>query len=191
MSIGVTEICNLALGHIGSDRIGHIDEDSTEARQCKRFFDASRDAALREYDWDFARRRAVLALLADAVSEWRFVYQLPADCLAPRELAGDCRDDPPIPFRIEETRLLTDRPEAVLIYTGRVVNAGLLDPLFVRAFSLHLAAQIVMPLTQDKQLLQLIEQRYALALPVAKAADANQWKEPAPAPVPDWIAARG
>lgn len=186
----VTEICNLALGHLGQAHIDHIDEASTEARECKRFYAAARDATLRGHDWDFARARAQLAALTETVADWLFVYQLPADCLAPRWLVQSDRAARPIRFRVEGSRLLTDQAGATLAYTSRVTDTLLFDAAFIEALSYKLAAHISLPLTEDLRRRQAMEQLFSNALMAAKADDANQDQD-VQTYVPDWIEARG
>lgn len=188
--MSVTEICNLALGHLGQAHIDHIDEASTEARECKRFYAAARDAALRGHDWDFARVRAQLAALAETVPDWAFVYQLPADCLAPRWLVQADRNARPIRFRVEGRRLLTDQDSAVLAYTARIADVMLFDDSFIEALSYKLASHLALPLTEDLRRRQMMEQLFASALLTAKVDDANQ-DQSMPDWVPDWIEERG
>ena len=58
----VIEICNRALSNIGNSRsINSLTEASKEAGQCSLHFDACRDAALADFDWNFATKRLALA----------------------------------------------------------------------------------------------------------------------------------
>lgn len=51
----VIEICNRALSNIGNSRsINSLTEASKEAGQCSLHFDSCRDAALADFDWNFA-----------------------------------------------------------------------------------------------------------------------------------------
>lgn len=79
-----TNICNLALGHLGIGvEIGNVDtERSREAMACRRFFDAARMETLRHWCWPFATRIAALALVQECPNqEWQYSYRYPSDAL--------------------------------------------------------------------------------------------------------------
>jgi hypothetical protein len=60
----ITDICNAAISHVGTrSKISSIDEGSAEANACLTHFAMVRDAALRLFDWNFARITAQLAQL--------------------------------------------------------------------------------------------------------------------------------
>jgi len=78
------DICNLALSHLGdSATVTSIDppEGSAQAGHCKRFYPISRDALLEMHSWGFATRRAVLALTAEEMDQWAYVYVRPNKAL--------------------------------------------------------------------------------------------------------------
>ena len=53
------KICNMALAHLGADRIASIDDTSEEAVQCKIWFEPIRDTVLEERELTFAERRFI------------------------------------------------------------------------------------------------------------------------------------
>lgn len=59
-----TDVCNRSLSAIGtSTTIASLNEDSTEARQCKLLYAPTRDRVLRMARWGFARKMVNLSLL--------------------------------------------------------------------------------------------------------------------------------
>ena len=88
-------ICNLALSHLGDTAtVTSIKppDSSKQAQLCARFYWVARDAVLEMHAWNFATRRATLALLQEVVCDseprvypdgspatWRFQYALPGD----------------------------------------------------------------------------------------------------------------
>ena len=46
-----TDICNLALLHLGKQPIADINEASETARRCKLVYNHTRDTVLRDYPW--------------------------------------------------------------------------------------------------------------------------------------------
>lgn len=54
-----TQICNLAISHMGGRNLTDVDTDQTqEAIVLRTWFDAARDEILRAYPWNFATKRA-------------------------------------------------------------------------------------------------------------------------------------
>lgn len=82
----VIDICNLALANLGdSATVVSIDppEGSAQAEHCARFYPMVRDALLEMHDWSFSSKRALLAQLANPVTQWAYCYAAPADMLNP------------------------------------------------------------------------------------------------------------
>jgi hypothetical protein len=182
-------ICNLALGHLGADKIDALTEASTEARACNRFYSQTLDALLAAgHPWRFARHEAVLAEVTGVTGgRWSHTYALPADLLRVREvrppdgtlsgviLPGDLtsRDEGGAPYALFGDRLLTDLSPVSLSYIRRVDDPTKFPPLFVEALSWHLAARLAMPLTRDANQRQAAFQMALQTQAAASAADAN------------------
>ena len=84
MPASEVSVCNLALARLGIDvPIANLEtEQSKAASQCRLHYETARDAMLADFPWNFARRRAALAELADDPAEgWEYNYALPNDCL--------------------------------------------------------------------------------------------------------------
>ncbi|SCM79743.1 conserved hypothetical protein [uncultured Pleomorphomonas sp.] len=181
-------ICNLALGHLGADKIDALSEASTEARACNRFYGQTLDALLAAGPpWRFARQEAVLAEVSGvAAGRWAHAYALPVDLLRVRAvrpadgalagvlLPGDLRGaEDGYPYELFGDRLLTDLSPAALRYIRRVDDPSKFPPLFVEALSWHLAARLAMPLTRDAGQRQAAFQMALQTQAAASAADAN------------------
>ena len=69
-----TDVCNMALAHLGKGRIANIDEQTEQARQCKLFYETTKKQLLREYTWGFAKRIMKLAELTDESPYWEYLY---------------------------------------------------------------------------------------------------------------------
>lgn len=84
-----TEICNVALAHIGhTDSIADVEtERSKAAVMCRRFYPLAVRNAISDFPWSFARKVVNLALLDGETSDkYDYVYAMPNDCLEPREI---------------------------------------------------------------------------------------------------------
>ena len=193
-------ICNLALGHLGADKIDALSEASSEARACNRFYGQTLDALLAAGPpWRFARHAAVLAEVtgtaadAGSLGRWAHAYALPVDLMRVRALRpsdGPLPADGSYPYELSGDRLYADVAPAVLHYIRRVDDPSKFPPLFVEALSWHLAARLAMPLTREPGQRQAAFQMALQTQAAAGAADAND--EPAEGGfVSDYERARG
>ena len=151
MSLTETNICNMALGRIGANRILNIDdtsEDSTQNVLCQLHYDQTRDALLRSHWWRFARER--VELVDSGVTpdfEWDYQFSLPDDFLAMRSIYEDRVSDENIdPYELEGKTLLTDESEMFIRYIKQVTDPDDFDPLFIEVLVLQLALKLVSPL---------------------------------------------
>jgi hypothetical protein len=162
MASSETEICNLALSHLGVGKeIAALEtERSDEASACRRFYDTARDETLRDFAWPFATKIAALGLLTDSddddhpTEEWTYQYQEPSDSLAFRKIQSGTRNDSRasrISYRKAYgeagTVIFTDQEDAIGEYTIRVDDPQRYPSDFVMAFSFRLAALIAPRLT--------------------------------------------
>jgi hypothetical protein len=177
MISSATDICNVALGHLGEARITSLEEDSVAARACALHYRMTRDQVLRSHRWNFAQARAVLSRLDDAPAfGWSYQYELPANCLRVLEVndseAGDVITDA---YLIEGRALLTNAESVNLVYLRRIEDVGQFDALFVEALAVKLA--IVLSETirgttaRTAELAQVYER---VTAPLAKRVDANE-----------------
>lgn len=193
------EICNMALARIGhSERIASLEEKSKAARVCKLFFDQVRDYVLRDCDWPFATAYKVLADLGSPPLNWQFRYQYPNDCLKARyinvpgiRLMGE---EQMITYQIAAGSngrvILTDMPQAELVYTLAITDPLLFDPMFVSALAWRLASEIAMPLAVEPGYASGALQAYQFEVGQAYAAALNESQKD-PDIASEFIRARG
>ncbi len=162
--------------------ISQLDEGSTESIPCRAHFAQVRDTILRAFPWNWARRRVALTNLGNPPSNWGFSYAYPTDCLQALSLvlpgARIPRRDLAPPFEIgnDGTRrvIYTDLAQAELVYTGRVENVALWDPLAQEALVNLLASKIAMPLAVKPDLAQGAMNAYRVAMTMAAAQSLNE-----------------
>lgn len=198
-------IWNMALGWVGTRTVAGESENTHEVVQCRLFWDSARRQALRDYPWNFARRRTWLAAVPMPEGyerEFRFAYALPSDCLKckrafPGGAVGRSRTgEEASRFIIAHdhghgrTVLLTNAENALLEYTADITDATLFDDLFAALLARKLAALIAVPLLKNNaQKVQELEQLYRAAIPGGVEADSSEGAE---AEKPDaWILSRG
>ena len=189
------DICNRALSRLGTRAtISALDENSTEARTASIWYAATRDVLLRSHDWNFARRRVVLAEQGVAPTGWAFRYAFPTDCIRLLRLASATPDMGSVRFEVAGDAtsrfVLCDEPAAEAVYTARVDDPNLYDAGFAVALVDQLAAHIAYPVTQKTEIAVRLAQMARAALADAMAADVNEAKGANGDRLPDWIAAR-
>jgi hypothetical protein len=184
MATSQISIVNIALSRLRIATINSLDDASEEARQARLHWDVARDAVLREYDWNFARRRKALALYDAEPIGWTYAYAYPSDCVKARRLltADGALDPNGLPYEFEAGRtedgshraIMCDIEECVLEYTCRADVASEYDALFVDALAWRLGAEISMTLRGEASAWNAAMQSYGLALGRAMACDANE-----------------
>lgn len=194
-------IWNMALGWVGTRTVASETEHTQEAIQCSLYWDQARRQALRDYPWNFAQCRAVLAAapMPEGWDDYAHAYALPDDCLRVRAVRvpgmGDLSHRRSVHHRVVMDKqggrrvLLTDAVPVVLEYTADLDNPRIFDDLFVGVMARKLAAMIAVPLLKDNSAkVNELEQLYRAALPAAREADAAEEYRGA---APDaWLCAR-
>ena len=189
------DICNRALSRLGTRAtISALDENSTEARTAYIWYAATRDVLLRSHDWNFARRRVILAEQGSAPTGWSFRYAFPTDCIRLLRIASALPHRDSVRFEVagDSTSrfVLCDEPAAEAVYTARVDDPNLYDAGFASALVDQLAAHIAYPITQKTEIAVRLAQMARAALADAMAADVNEAEGADDDRLPDWIAAR-
>lgn len=89
-------ICNTALGYLGDTaEIASLNEASTQAQLCKKFYAPARDALLEMAAWGFATTRAALAEIDGSwQKQWQHAYAMPNNVMnvlavLPSDAPGD------------------------------------------------------------------------------------------------------
>ncbi len=148
MSIGPTsveQIVNEALDRIGyPERIGNIYEGTKQARIALDIYSQTRDALLREVDWDFSELIAVAVVAATPPPAlWLNAYVYPTDCIRIRNLfngtyLADKNNPTPTNWTVADSPvdgkvIYANLDGAVLIYSAQVSNMTLWEPLFTES----------------------------------------------------------
>lgn len=180
-------ICNQALAEIAAQDIDSIDENSLEAKTCKKFYaDTLTELLEGDHAWNFATKRAPLStsVVNGRPEEWVFAYDMPDDCAFPQRLlpnmvgggapVGEWADGLGRLYDIEAGTLYTSFESATLEYTANTLVEARMPALFARAFSLALAVKLVWPIKKSRELKGDLIKAAEVALQRALAADANR-----------------
>lgn len=193
-----TSIANRALQMLGAASILALTDNSKEARESTRCYDACRRAELRAHPWNFAFRRALLAPSADAPSfGFAYAFPLPADCLR-----VPLPNDFDLDWEIEGRAILTnstnspwsadvpagDGASLALRYVADIEDASLFDAAFCEVLAARMAVEMCEVITQSNQKAQIVQGKYKDALATAYACDALE-NLPADPPEDPWVVA--
>lgn len=156
--VSVTDICNMALSHLGIGRkVGDVETDRTEeAKSFNEFYQITRDEMLEDFHYPWAMVTAELGLVEeDPTTEWRYSYRYPSNALKMKRIQSGLRNDSMdsrIPYRISRDGtgklIYTDLSDAVMEYTFRETDPGRFNPLFITALSFLLAFKMAPRLTK-------------------------------------------
>ncbi|AIY40188.1 Phage protein [Collimonas arenae] len=148
-------------------------------------------------------------------SPWLYEYAVPSDCVLARFVmptiqAAVPSSTPGIPSQVTAMNqpvrfvlstdldptgnpinvILTNQPQATLVYTFRNLNPAMYDARFVEALAAFLGAKICIPLTGDKAMMKMalaMAQQYTMD---AQASNGNEGLTVIDH-APDWIRVRG
>lgn len=188
------QICNMALSHIGSDaRVSSISppDGSVEAGYCATFYDMARTEMIEPGNWAFALKRAALAQITNASNAWAYSYLKPSDCqralrvLRPNvsvtvftqdTVTAHTDDHDSAAFEIEGDTLYSNEPDAVLVYSGDVVDTNKFPASFTSALSFLLSSYLAGPIIKGNEGTRVgdaMRQRAMSLADMSAAASAN------------------
>lgn len=178
MAESATTICNKALKAIGDAPITSIDNsDDVNARDCKTFYENTRDALLREHPWNFAQKRAQLERLTETPAfEFDYAYLYPNDCLrivSIHNSSGDMIVDAGA-WVVEDRKILSDEETLYIRYTKRAEDVRTFDPLFIDALAARLAVAIGQARSKSTSLVEQLAGMYASKVSLAKLHDSAE-----------------
>ncbi len=190
-----TEICNLALGWIGANRITSLDveEDSVEWLLCSENFDGLRDAVLEEREWTFAVTRIVINPSGD---EPEFgaerLFPKPSDSVRiltvhdnavvrpqpttqPTAVSRGVHDIPQLTgWQVEGDFILGNADKIYVRYNRRVTETGKFSSAFVQCLAQRIAAELALPITESKTLWDRMWNAYAAKVSIGAVTDGMQ-----------------
>lgn len=188
---------NDACDEIGAARILAENENSTEARACRRHYPLVIAEMLVGKDFSMATRRTLLTETTnDRSNDWLYAYSLPGNMASPLKLIPDIealglgipvpipgqpyleswsiQSDLAAPYIIEGTTLYTNAEGATLEHTINDLTGIITSPLVDRAIALELAARIAVPVKRSIELKREKQAEARVAWDEALADDRNR-----------------
>jgi hypothetical protein len=165
-------VCNLALAKVGDEsaQITSIpatpsEEYSNEANLCAKFYETTLREVLEATEWKWARKRATLALnVGTPTFEWTYSHALPADCARPLKVSSTTDTQRQYNYTsewdVEDGNVVSNQSELWMLYVANVSTLNKADALFIKTLYTALAAKLVFPLTENRNLTKDIMNEY-------------------------------
>jgi len=198
VSYSQAAICNIALGHLGINRlITDLESERTskaQAQACITHYDLALEVTLKAHRWPFAQRVVALATISGFTSDvWTYAYRAPSDFLAAHTINRTEANVQGERFQVggdaSGAIIYTNAEDAVLDYTARVTQPGLYPADFVEALAYQLAIRVAQPLSAEENLRQVARDGYRHAITEAMTTAANEGQGTEP-PADEFLAAR-
>ena len=194
--MNITDVCNMSLAYLGKGRIASIDEQTEQARQCKLFYEYTKQRLLREYTWGFAKRIVKLADLDIVNPFYRCVYAYPNGCVCVKRIF-ECQDMLDDEERVRKVAIVDyteakrekyevymvsdnvrgigcDVEKAWCEYVYDVVDLNICSSDFIEALTHMLAYEMALALTGNMQLKNSEYQQAMAVLDRAKYTSAAE-----------------
>jgi hypothetical protein len=182
-SLTRTDIINLALREIGTDRISDHTESSPEADVARDVWEQALRMSLSRHQWTFAMEPARLARSRTApAARYSYIYTLPGNFVRLGSISPSSSLEPPlIDYAMRASGIHTDATSVYIEYVQSDCPEGTWPPWFTDVFVVDLASLMASPLkstTERERLEQLAQKRLA----TARSIDSQQkppmrWRE--------------
>lgn len=158
--VSETSICNMALSWVGGAPITALSDRSKTAEWCRNNYPFIRDAVMEAHMWSFATVRVISDNAEPDVDGWdtSFMHSIPTNWLGVFRCYRDISSKNPREW-IQSTGWDTQgvyvrAVDETLYMEGviRTTDTGKFSPLFVQALAARLAADMAIPLTENREL---------------------------------------
>ncbi len=181
MTYSKAQIFNISLNILGvSTPLENANSSDNRSILLNNYYFLARDYVLKDFDWNFASIFRELSLVEkfDLVSEYKYCYNYPNDCICARDLfeKGDYRIQKFAISSLEngDRAILTNVDKAVLRYTRRVEKEIYFSCEFSMALAYYLASLTSSVITGSIQKGESAYQRYREILKHAKVLNADE-----------------
>jgi hypothetical protein len=176
-TVSEVTICNQALGWLGQDPITSLNDNNTTASLCKANYAHLRDAVLEARAWTFASARHVSESADRDAFDQFFLHGIPTGWLVVRRCFRQVTESRALDSRgwsREGNKVLAKEATVYLWGTQRIDDPGQFTPAFVQALAARIAADLCVPLTENRQLQVDLWNLYERKVSEAAATDGGQ-----------------
>lgn len=169
-------ICSAALLQLGKAPINDFLEAGDLARLCSNLYPQERDSLLRENDWNCAKKRAVLAPLAEVPSfGWAKQFALPEDFLRLISIGDRWINSPNCTrFKIEGRAILASGDILPIEYIFRNEIESTWDSKLIELMTARMLWKLAYPVTQSTTLRDELKSEYERMGRAARAIDSQE-----------------
>jgi len=160
MAYSDVNISNMALALCGAAPFRDFTETNKRSRMCQTLFEPTKNLLLSKFDWPFARRYATLNqldLTGQPIPFGSYGYQLPNNCLTPRDIYPKGSRDKWI---VMGDALYTIQTSVGLYFTAQVTDISSVSDTFAHLLAQAIAIKIAPAITQDKKLTAVLANQY-------------------------------
>ncbi len=176
--VSETSICNQALSWVGHGRITSLEDPSSTGEWCRDNYPFIRDSVLEERMWTFATER--ITKTSNDLDDWGQMYKfaVPLDWLAVYRVYRDVSNNQRLLKSegwVREGRYVLANDSTIYLWgIKRVTDTGQFSPLFTQALAARLAAEMAVPLAENRQLQADLWALYGDKLREAAVRDGQQ-----------------
>ncbi|MBU2527627.1 MAG: hypothetical protein KKC03_13610 [Bacteroidetes bacterium] len=191
MTIALIDIYNGALGKLGVERIAVIDEDSDQRIALDDQYTQSLEAVLEAFPWKFATKRVALAadVTAPIFPEDMYRFIIPDDCVRILSVWNGVTND--IEWDEEEGFVITDQDTFYIRYTSNGIAVTDFSKLFRETLEYKLAAQVALPLKQNRGVMETMVTLFQQKLIQAQTIDSTKRSKRKASQKSSWLSSRG
>lgn len=173
-----TDICNIALRRIGSERLNDLYTDvSHVATVARDIYDEARRDCLNLHNWNFASKRAALTVSTTAPAfGWDYAYPLPDDFI--RMISVHPYDDETatVEYRLEfqesdDRVLVTNSNQIFVRYVFDLEDVSAFSAAFRDVLAFRLAREFAAAIPQSSSTAELTDAAFRRKLSHAKSID--------------------
>jgi hypothetical protein len=159
---------------LGAEFITSFDDNTVEAKLCKANYEPVRDTVLEEHNWTFATQWRVLVAAANpAEGEFDKEYPLPSDVLTVLVVGEDYEHQEN--WQLENNAIRTNAAgKCQVLY--RVTDPSKFSSMFIQALVARLAAEMAIPITNSRTLMETMYALYEQKISKAASRDSQQGK---------------
>ncbi len=176
-----TDICNMALGYLGAERISNFENPKTKNEQlCQLFYPLVRDELLESRDWSFLIKRAVIEAEPIPKPEWGFGngFIPPVDSVRILEVRDNDSTDRysanSLNWALEYGVIVAKADKVYIRYITGLAPTTAYSGQFIVALAAELACQMCIQITENRTLKQDLMMVAADKLAKAAATDGLQ-----------------
>lgn len=168
-------ICNLALTKLGADPIASLSSGTREASMCNILYNDLAKEVMIEGAWTSTITRATLNKISTA-PEWGYDsrFQLPTNPKSLKVLSINDLAPGDYDYRIEGDKLLINTSAVKIEYIGYITDTESYDEFLKQAIVSKLASELAYAVTGDKQLAQMLWEKYKAEVSENLAKDGQQ-----------------